>query len=193
MIVQRQITRRTGFPDLGQGRRVASRRARAESRRIRRPRRASLLGFIDASPSPYHAVAEAARRLAAAGFAERRETDGLVRRAGPGLRASRRQPGGLGASRAAVAGAGLPGGRGPHRQPQPAHQAPARRRRRRAGASSASRSTAGCCSTRGSTATSGCRDGWACARRPGPRAAPVPRRPGRCCGCPSWPSTSTAT
>jgi hypothetical protein len=34
-----------------------------------------LLAFIGASPSPYHAVAEAGRRLEAAGFVRLHETD----------------------------------------------------------------------------------------------------------------------
>jgi aspartyl aminopeptidase len=38
-------------------------------------RAADLLAFIDRSPSPYHAVAEAERRLAAAGFARLREEE----------------------------------------------------------------------------------------------------------------------
>ena len=48
----------------------------------------------------------------------------------------------------------VPDRRRPHRLAVPARQAQPRHRARRAGASSASRSTAGCCSTRGSTATS---------------------------------------
>ncbi len=36
---------------------------------------ADLLAYIDRSPTPYHAVAETLRRLAAAGFQESRETD----------------------------------------------------------------------------------------------------------------------
>lgn len=47
---------------------------------------ADLLAFIEASPSPYHAVAEAARRLSAANFVERDETAawlGPVDGAGP--------------------------------------------------------------------------------------------------------------
>jgi aspartyl aminopeptidase len=36
---------------------------------------ADLLGFIDRSPTPYHAVAEAARRLAAAGYRELQDLD----------------------------------------------------------------------------------------------------------------------
>ncbi|MGH7803936.1 MAG: M18 family aminopeptidase, partial [Candidatus Binatia bacterium] len=36
---------------------------------------ADLLAFIDASPTPYHAAAEAARRLEAAGFLRLEETD----------------------------------------------------------------------------------------------------------------------
>ena len=45
---------------------------------------ADLLGFIDRSPTPYHAVAEAAQRLAAAGFQQLEE--GEVWELGPGDR-----------------------------------------------------------------------------------------------------------
>ena len=45
---------------------------------------ADLLGYIDRSPTPYHAVAEAARRLAAAGFQQLEE--GEVWELGPGDR-----------------------------------------------------------------------------------------------------------
>lgn len=41
-----------------------------------------LAAFISASPTPYHAVAEAVRRLAGAGFTEQRETDEWERGAG---------------------------------------------------------------------------------------------------------------
>ena len=72
---------------------------------------------------------------------------------------------------------GLPHARRPHRQPEPADQAPARHRARPGSASSASRSTAACCSTRGSTATSGSRAGSPCATAPRSTVAAGPRRP----------------
>ncbi len=46
---------------------------------------ADLLAFLAASPSPYHAVAEAARRLAAAGFSERAEAIAWPDDLGPGF------------------------------------------------------------------------------------------------------------
>lgn len=41
----------------------------------RTPEVSDLISFLDASPTPYHAVAEAARRLATAGYRELREQD----------------------------------------------------------------------------------------------------------------------
>ncbi len=48
-----------------------------------------LCGFIDASPSPYHAVAEAASRLSAAGFTAVDEVDDWAADATPGASAGR--------------------------------------------------------------------------------------------------------
>ncbi|OMQ15337.1 hypothetical protein A7K94_0210210, partial [Modestobacter sp. VKM Ac-2676] len=51
-----------------------------------------LRAFIDASPSPGHAVAEMSRRLVAAGFTELAETDSwALARAGPVVVGGRRR------------------------------------------------------------------------------------------------------
>ena len=87
-----------------------------------------LLAFIDASPSPFHACATAAERLEAAGFTERRRDRRLADRAGPPLRAPRREPGGVGHRRRPRPRRPVPHHRRPHRQPQPAGEAAARHR-----------------------------------------------------------------
>ena len=85
---------------------------------------------------------------------------GVARRPGRLLRGPRRHAHRLEGDVAARRPRRLPHRRRPHRQPQPAHQAPARRGQRRRAASWASRSTAACCSTAGSTATWACRAAW---------------------------------
>jgi aspartyl aminopeptidase len=52
-------------------------------RRRQAPDAADLIAFLDAAPSPYHAVAEAARRLVDAGFVELSEIDDWSGRTGP--------------------------------------------------------------------------------------------------------------
>lgn len=62
--------------------RPKTRRARAGRAELARGRAADLLQYIDRSPTPYHAVAETARRLDAAGFAPLAETEAWSFRAG---------------------------------------------------------------------------------------------------------------
>ena len=119
---------------------------------------ASLLEFIAASPSPYHAVATrggppgGGRFQRAATRPTRGPTcpsEGYVVRGGAIV--AWRRPDGAARPRARAPR------RRPHRLAEPAHQAATRTRARSAGASSPSRSTAAPCRTRGSTATSACR------------------------------------
>ena len=109
----------------------------------------------------------------AAGFVEVDERDGWPGRGRRPVPAARRQRRRLGEHERPIRRLRLPDARGPHRQPQPAGQAPPRPRVGRAGASSASRSTAARCSTPGSTATSACRAGSACSRSDGPELRPA--------------------
>ena len=119
---------------------------------------ADLLAFIDASPSPYHAVAEAARRLASAGFVEVDETASWSGSAGPGF--VRR-----GGSLVGWGSGGELGFRvvGAHTD------SPNLRIKPRPDSTSAGWQQlgveiyGGACSTPGSIATSGCRGGWGCA------------------------------
>ena len=113
-----------------------------------------LATFITAAPTPYHAVAEAVRRLEEAGFVEQSETGPWLD--GPGGRYLVRD----GTFAAWVQGAaprpaaGVPRA---HRLADAQGQAPPRHRPRAAGGRSASRSTAERSGTPGSTATSASR------------------------------------
>ena len=124
---------------------------RHHGRRVRRPRRRRpepLLAFLAASPSPYHAVADAAARLEAAGFTPLDETDGVARR---GRSPLRRRGGALVAWRVPArrrVARRVPHRRRPHRLAQPADQAAARHRRGGLAPARRSRSTAARCSTR---------------------------------------------
>ena len=82
--------------------------------------------FIDRSPSPYHAVAEATELLASAGFAEHREVEDWTTRWPEGVLSSRWKPGRVGQCRPnRVAGCVSDRGRA-HGQPESTDQAAAR-------------------------------------------------------------------
>ena len=149
-----------------------------------------LAAFITASPSSYHAAAEVARRLDAAGFSRLDEADDW-------------DADGDGAGRHFVlrdgsvvawvrAGDGRPDDAVPHRRrahrlPRLQAQAAADGRLRTAGCRPASRSTAARCSTPGWTASSSWPAGWSPATAPSTWCAPA-----RSCASRSWRSTSTA-
>ena len=123
----------------------------------------SLFAYLHASPSPYHAVANAVARLEEAGFRRLDEREPWTN-VGGGRYVER--GGALVAWRSPADGAPahrVPDRRRPHRLAQPPGQAPPRHRQRAAGGSSRSRSTAARSSTRGSTGTSGCPAGWSAA------------------------------
>ena len=110
--------------------------------------------FLDASPSPWHAVQTVGRAARRRRLRRRRRAARVARRCRPPATSTRggalvawRRPAGAGA-------APRPPRRRPHRLPGPARQAATPTAGAPAGASSASRSTAACCSTAGSTATS---------------------------------------
>ena len=155
---------------------------------------ADLRAFVDASPSPFHAVAEMVRRLSAGGFTplDERERWSLA----PGdARYVVRDGGSVIAFRvgsAPLADAGAAPGRHAHRLADLQGPPALRRRARRATGSSASSRTAGCSPTPGSTASSPSPAGWPCGA---PTAAssctPSCCRAGRC-ACRRWRSTSTA-
>ena len=116
-----------------------------------------------ASPSPYHAVANAAATLHEAGFDaldEQQAWDELARRAtwpGAGRWWRGARPRGPRSARR------IPHRGRPHRLAQPAAQAQRPDAGGRAGGSSPSRSTAARSSTPGSTAIWACRGAWRCA------------------------------
>ena len=148
-----------------------------------------LMSFLAASPSPYHAVANAAERLEKAGFRQVAETDAWDGGDRREVRAARRRDHRLVRARGRERRRLRTGSsaRTPtlpicasSRSPTPA---------RTAGGRSPSRSTAARCSTPGSTATWGSRGRVTLRRRQSPARH---TSTGRCCACPSSPCTSTA-
>ena len=129
--------------------------------------RRPLFAYLDASPTPWHAVRSAASTFDGAGFAEGIDERRRGRRSARRLHHPRRRPRGLASPTAArrrllrcASSAPTPTRRG-------CGSNPCRMAERSAGASSASRCTAASCSTPGSIATSAS-PGAGCARRHAP-------------------------
>ena len=151
-----------------------------------------LIDFVDASPSPFHAVLTAAGLLEADGYVEVDETEPFptepgryyLVRGGSLVAWSTAGP-------APSSGAVVPDRRRSHRQPEPADQAEPRPGPRRLAAAGRGVLRRPAARRPGWTATSACRDASRCAGRTVPRrgcSSPTSRS----CASPSWPSTSAS-
>ena len=146
-----------------------------------------LMAFLMASPSPYHAVANAAARLEKAGFRQVEETDAWDGSHGREVRPARRRDHRLVRARRAPPPTPRSGSSAPTPTPPTCGSSRCPTPARTAGGRSPSRSTAGRCSTPGSTATSASPAGSPCATaRTGWSTSTA-----RCCASPSSPSTWT--